>query len=189
MRFHPAALMCIALPWIAPAPGGAEGSFYVTAKLGKASVERQLEPGPLDTVVEDEDGWSAGIGYSFSRNLALQVENLALGAVTQTRICGPPETLCLSAPPLETETNALSTSVVGRLPLGARASAFGKVGLARLETRASSLGSLERKADHLEEHFGAGLSVAVWRRLSVLAEYETVGSDVNSVSVGARFEF
>ena len=106
-----------------------------------------------------------------------------------TRSCGPLDTLCLSAPPLETETNAISTNVVGRMPLGPRASAFGKVGLARLETKASSLGSLESKVDHLKGHFGAGLSLTVWRRLSLLAEYETVGTDVNSFSLGASFEF
>lgn len=189
MRIHPAVLVCLALSWIGPPAGGDEGQFYVTAKLAKASVERQLELGPLDTFAEDEDGWSAGVGYSFGPHLALQAEYLDLGAVTQTRLCGPPDTLCLSLPPLETDSSALSTTVVGRLPLGPRAAAFGKAGLARLETRASSLGTVESKSDDLEAHFGAGLRLNVWRRLSLLAEYEAVGREVDSVSFGASVEF
>ena len=31
-------------------------------------------------------------------HLALQEEHLEFGAVTQNRVCGPPDTLCLSAP-------------------------------------------------------------------------------------------
>lgn len=188
MRICSGVFVCVAVTCIGPV-AGAEDSFYLTTKLASTSVEREIEIGPFDTVELDEDGWAAGVGYNFNRHLALQAEYLALGAINQTRVCGPPESLCLSAPPLETEIDALSMSIVSRLRLGPRASAFGKVGLARLETKASSLGRLEREADSLEGHFGAGLSLAVWRQLSLLAEYETAGSEVRSLSVGASFEF
>lgn len=189
LRTNPLVLLLVTSLAGGGAAVGADDSFYVQMKLGNTSLDRQLELGPLDTVDTDKDAWSTAVGYNFSRHFGAQAEYLDFGSTVQTRVCGPPESLCLSAPPLETRTEAVSLSVVSRLPLGRRTAAFGKLGLAQVDTTATSLATVEGQGETLKGHWGGGLSVSVWRRLSLLAEYEEAGSDLRNLSLGASFRF
>ena len=188
MRLRLSTLTFVSLLLVCPAVG-ADDSYFVTVKLGSTSLDRVQGQGPLDIVRSDPASWVAGFGYRLNRHLAFQAEYLDFGVVDHTPRCGPPDSFCASAPPRTLETDGLSVSVVPQWPLSRHASVFGKLGLARLKTRASSLGQTESELEDDEVHYGAGVRLQVWPRLSLLAEYDAVGNDVSSVSLGASFAF
>lgn len=193
-RFLPAAATgAIALvTLLTAAPATAERELYVGFHLGRSDVEVNADDA-LDQIL-DGDGNSRAyeIGFKFNDNFAVEAAWHDLSEVDgAVRPCA--EGVPCSDIPIRGKISVLSLAIVPRYAITGRVSIFAKVGLvswgADLE---DALDDFDVTLDDLDEEdlvYGVGAEFQLLGRLSLVGRFESIGGDIETVSVGARVGF
>ena len=173
-----------------PAAAQDERGLYLTAKLGSTDVEADIED-VFDQVIDgDEDSTTFEVGYKLNRFFGVQAGYHDLGDFASAAICPECENLTV---PLRAETTAYSIAAVPQTRVFWRLSVFAKVGMAFLDTDLrTDLGAQSEPVDSFSDEeviYGAGARFRIFANLSVLAEWEQIGSDIETISVGATLQF
>jgi hypothetical protein len=175
--------------------GAAERRFYLSAKWGSTDVDGRLDD-TFDQILEgDEDSSGFEVGYRFIKYLGVQLGYHDFGNLPGFGPpCGPGTEVC----PLElvvptvADTTAWSVSAVPRLPLIGTLALFGKIGLVRWESDLrAAFGDGTELGSFSEEDliYGAGLRAGLIGPLSVFGEYEKIGDELETISLGATLTF
>lgn len=193
-RFLPAATTgALALVMLLTAtPAGAQRELYVGFHLGRTDVEVKADDA-LDQVL-DGDGNSRvyEVGFRFSDNFAVEAGYHDLSEVDGViRPCA--EGVACSDIPIRGKINVLSVAIVPQYPITSRISVFAKVGLvswgADLE---DALDDFDVALDDLDDEdlvYGVGAEFQLLGRLSLVGRYESIGGDIETLSVGVRLGF
>ena len=163
---------------VTPAVAADMQHMYVGARVGKA--DTSIDNASLNN--NKPTGYGVFIGHMFSPSFALEGEYLRLGEVTLNSGGG-------------TESDGFSLSGVGSIPLGEEFSLFGKLGYAKIESKATgSNPSGKVKSDGVTYGFGGQYNVtpmvgvrAGWDRYKL--DDSAFKGDISLVSVGAVFKF
>ncbi len=174
------------------APAAAEREFYVGFHLGRTDVEVNADDA-LDQIL-DGDGNSQAyeIGFKFNDNFAVEATYHDLSEVDGAiRPCA--EGVPCSDIPIRGKINVLSLAIVPQYPITSRISIFAKIGVvswgADLE---DALDDFDVALDDLDEEdlvYGVGAEFQLLGRLSLVGRFESIGGDIETVSVGARLGF
>ncbi|MCY3593402.1 MAG: outer membrane beta-barrel protein [Acidobacteria bacterium] len=193
-RFLPAAAPgALALVMVLTAsPASAEREFYLGFQLGRTEVEVDADDA-FDQVL-DGDGNSRvyEIGFKFSDYFAVEAAYHDLSEVDgAVRPCA--EGVACSDIPIRGKINVLSLAIVPQYAITSRISLFAKVGLvswgADLE---DALDDFDVALDDLDEEdlvYGVGAEFQLLGRLSLVGRLESIGGDIETLSVGARLGF
>ncbi|MXW01072.1 MAG: porin family protein [Holophagales bacterium] len=193
-RFLPAATTgALAVVMLLTAsPAAAEREFYVGFHLGRTDVEVNADDA-LDQIL-DGDGNSRAyeIGFKFNDNFAVEAAYHDLSEVDgAVRPCA--EGVPCSDIPIRGKINVLSVAIVPQYAITGRISVFAKVGIvswgADLE---DALDDFDVTLDDLDEEdlvYGVGAEFQLLGRLSLVGRFESIGGDIETVSVGARLGF
>ena len=193
-RFLPAATTgALAVVMLLTAsPAAAEREFYVGFHLGRTDVEVNADDA-LDQIL-DGDGNSRAyeIGFKFNDNFAVEAAYHDLSEVDgAVRPCA--EGVPCSDIPIRGKINVLSVAIVPQYAITGRISVFAKVGIvswgADLE---DALDDFYVTLDDLDEEdlvYGVGAEFQLLGRLSLVGRFESIGGDIETVSVGARLGF
>ncbi len=184
------AFLFLALAALASA--AAATPLYVTGKLGTASLDGGLRASLSEIIDGNDTGWGLGVGWRFGRYLALQAEYQDLGEATGTGgDCGP-EDLCLTVP-VQSDSSAVTVTVLPQLPLKGGFSLYGKLGFVSWSSDVSEIGdAADRFVDDFNDQdlvFGAGLRFQLPGPFGFFAEYESIASRFDTISLGATFGF
>ena len=193
-RFLPAAAPgALALVLLLTAsPAAAEREFYVGFQVGRTDVEVNVDDA-LDQVL-DGDGNSRvyEVGFKFSDNFAVEAGYHDLSKVDgAVQPCA--EGVPCSDIPIRGKINVLSLAIVPQYAVTSRISIFAKVGIvswgADLE---DALDDFDVALDDLDEEdlvYGVGAEFQLLGRLSLVGRFESIGGDIETVSIGARIGF
>ncbi len=192
LKLLPLSILVVTLLLLAGPSLGQSGDrgLYLTAKLGSTDVEADIED-IFDQVIDgDEDSTTFEVGYKLNRFFGVQAGYHDLGDFASVSTCPECEILTV---PLRAETTAYSLSVVPQTRVFWRLSVFGKIGMAFLDTDLrTDLGAQSEPIDSFSDEeviYGAGARFRIFSNLSVLAEWEQIGSDIETVSIGATLQF
>lgn len=163
----------------------AEEGFYAGFNVGRTTSNLSVVG-----VATANKATVAGIlaGYQYNKNLAVEVEYTGVGKV--------------SAPgALTGKSDALSLSAVGIMPMSDAFSVYGKLGLARTTTTATSIPAAVTGKTRTGLTYGLGLQYNVTPAVGIRAGYDRYDAEVtgagviggkfsnNKWSVGAVFKF
>jgi hypothetical protein len=191
----PSAALLAALALLAPARASAhDNGLYVSLKYGTTDVQASFGDAFKKVVDGDDNSKTIEVGFRFSPHFAIQGGYHDFGDVPgfgppcsdNAEACGPGDV------PLDSETKAYSLEIVPQLPLGKRLSIFVKGGIVRTK---SELTDAEGNFDFSEDFddndviYGAGLRFGLFGPLQIFYEYEWIGSDFETQSFGATFQF
>ncbi len=173
-------------------PAAAERQFYVGFHLGRTDVEVNADDA-LDQIL-DGDGNSRAyeIGFKFNDNFAVEAAYHDLSEVDgAVRPCA--EGVPCSDIPIRGKINVLSVAIVPQYAITGRISIFAKVGIvswgADLE---DALDDFDVTLDDLDDEdlvYGVGAEFQLLGRLSLVGRFESIGGDIETLSVGARLGF
>ena len=173
-------------------PAAAEREFYVGFHLGRTDVEVNADDA-LDQIL-DGDGNSRAyeIGFRFNDNFAVEAAYHDLSEVDgAVRPCA--EGVPCSDIPIRGKINVLSVAIVPQYAITGRISIFAKVGIvswgADLE---DALDDFDVTLDDLDDEdlvYGVGAEFQLLGRLSLVGRFESIGGDIETLSVGARLGF
>jgi hypothetical protein len=183
-------LLLFALPVTAPA---AEQGLYASIKLGSTDVEASIGDN-LDQVLDgDEDSKAYEVGFRFTRFFAIQAGYHDLGNIPGFGSPCPDGEICPAVVvPIEADTKAYSLAAVPQLPLGRRLSVFGKIGLVAWEADVEAVEGFEDVVEDFDDEeiiYGVGVRLALLGPLEIFGEWESIGSDIETVSFGLTFQF
>lgn len=166
--------------------------LYIGAAAGKA----RTGEGCLGTCDTTNTTWRAYAGYQFNRHLAVEAGYVDFGKATvSATLAGVPVTSRI-------ETSAWELVGVGLLPLTERFSIYGKLGLFRYESDATTSGAFvgATSASGTEFTLGAGVQYAITSNFAARFEwqhYTDVGAgipgaekdDISVWRLGGRYQF
>lgn len=179
---------------LAAGPAGAQDpGFFAFADVGKADAERFV--GEVDVIDGDDFSWDLGVGYSFSRFVALQFAYHDFGDVEAIAGC-PPDLLCIAddgtpiqaSSPDTVKVEGLSLAIVGNYPLpNLPIGLFAKIGAIDWDSDWEGNTFLDESGTDLI--LGAGVSWAPSERVTLKLAYEEADIEIKSVTLGAAFRF
>lgn len=193
-RFLPAAAPgALALVMLLTAfPAAAEREFYLGFHLGRTDVEVNADDA-LDQIL-DGDGNSRAyeVGFRFNDNFAVEAAYHDLSKVDgAVRPCA--EGVPCSDIPIRGKINVLSVAIVPQYAITGRISIFAKVGIVSWGADVEdALDDFDVTLDDLDEEdlvYGVGAEFQLLGRLSLVGRFESIGGDIETVSVGARVGF
>lgn len=155
-----------ALSTVAQADG-----FYVGGDVGKTSWKDDGE------TLKDTSFAVFG-GYAFNDTVSLELGYRNLGK----------DTVTIAKVPVTVKGNALQLSAVLSAPLSADFSVFGRLGVNRLEAKASSAGVSE-KDNETKALIGFGARYAISKQFGLRAEFQKPASNIKVFSFGADYRF
>lgn len=160
-----------------------DSGFYVGAGAGMTSFDvcDDLAGLGLTSCDDDDTGFKAYAGKSFTRNFGVEVGWVDLGEITAS---GPGGTAKVGV-------DGFQVAALGMLPLNPRFGLFGKVGLYLWDLSASGPGG-SLSDDGTDFMFGLGLNWNLARQLDLRVEWEQFdidGDDVSLISAGVLFRF
>jgi OOP family OmpA-OmpF porin len=161
----------LALSLVCAAIGAHAGDFYVGADVGRTRIS-------ADDVKANGTGAALYAGYQLSPNLALEAGYRNLGS----------DTVAYGGYKVKVSANALQFSVLGSAQLSTDVSAYARLGLNRLEAKAS-VGSVSAKDSDTKALFGLGLRYAASQQVGVRLEWQKPSSDTNVLAIGADLRF
>lgn len=161
----------IALSLIGAALGAQAGDFYVGADVGRTRIS-------ADDVKVNGTGAALFVGYQLSPSLALEAGYRNLGS----------DTVPYGGYNVKVSANAVQLSLLGQMPLANDFSAYARVGLNRLEAKAS-VGAVSAKESDTKALVGLGLRYAASQQFGIRFEWQKPSSDTNVVSIGADLRF
>ncbi|WP_349741888.1 outer membrane beta-barrel protein [Roseateles cavernae] len=148
----------------------AEG-FYIGADVGQTRISEQ-------GAKFKDTGLNLYGGYQFSENIAAEAGYRTLGK----------DTVSVFNVPVTVKGSALQLSAVLSAPLGTDFSVFGRVGVNRIEVKASAQGQRDKDSE-TKALFGFGARYAVSKQVGLRAEFQKPASDVKVFSAGIDFRF
>ena len=193
-RFLPAAAPgALALVMLLTAtPAAAEREFYVGFHLGRSDVA--VNAGDAFDQVLDGDGNSRTYeaGFKFSDYFAVEAAYHDLSEVDGAiRPCA--EGVVCSDIPVRGKINVLSLAIVPQYAITSRISVFAKVGIvswgADLEDALDDFDVALEDLDEEDLIYGIGAEFQLLGRLSLVGRFESIGGDIETLSVGARIGF
>ena len=171
----PATVLAFSAP--AVAQGQADAGWYVGGSYGMTTYD--IAGVPAGISVDDSDtGFKIFGGFQFNKNWGGEAGYVDFGKAT---VSG----LGLSG---DVGITAFTFAGTGTLPLGQNFSLLGKLGLAMWDTSGSA-GSGDSGTDM---YYGVGAAYSFNRNLSLVADYEMVDAEddsVSMISVGLRYKF
>lgn len=143
-------------------------TFYAGADVGRTKIDD----------LDRDTSYGAFVGYNFNQTFAVEAGYRRLADVDY-RILN-----------VNTKVRAdqLALSVVGSFPIAESFSVYGRLGLNRLEAKATA-GNVSAKDDETKALYGIGLSYAFTPAVSARVEVQKPASDVTNVSAGVSFQF
>ncbi len=173
-------------------PATAERELYVGFHFGWSDVDVTADDA-FDQVL-DGDGNSrvVEVGFKFSDYFAVEAAWHDLSEVDGlVRPCA--EGVACADIPISGEINVLSVAIVPQYAITSRISVFAKVGLvswgADLEDAADDLDVALDDPDEEDLVYGVGVEFQFLGRLSLVGRFESIGGDIETLSVGARVGF
>jgi len=163
-------MMALALAAVLSAPALA-GDFYAGADVGRTRIN-------ADGVTATATGGSLYGGYQLNSNVAFEAGYRGLGSSTET----------ISGVRVKIEGSAWQASALFSAPLSNEFSVFGRLGVNRVEAKASSAGVSAKEHD-TKGLFGFGARYAVSKEIGLRAEFQKPDSDVKVFSIGADYRF
>ena len=172
-------LIVASLVW---APQALAGDFYIGAALNRSYVDEQIDLDGFDVRLDgDASGVRLALGYEFNDYFAAEIAHTDFGELNQSALG-----LSLSA-----EADAQELAVLGRLPLGERFTAFGRLGYAWWDAETAVEAAVADESGK-DVSIGAGLEFSVGETLSVAltgTRYRIDELDVSVLGLGVRFRF
>jgi hypothetical protein len=170
-----------------------DNGIYVSLKYGTTDVEASFGDAFEKVIDGDDNSKTIEVGFRFSPHFAIQGGYHDFGDVPGFgQPCDDAEQSCGPGVPLESDNKAYSLEVVPQLPLGKRLSIFGKAGIVKVESDIKDAeGNFDFSEDFSDENiiYGAGLRLGIFGPIQIFYEYEWIGSDFESQSFGATFQF
>lgn len=163
-------MMALGIAALLSAPAFA-GDFYAGADLGRTRIN-------VDGTNFTATGGSIYGGYQLNSNIAFEAGYRGFGNSTET----------FSGVRVKVEGSALQASALYSVPLSNEFSLFGRLGLNRVEAKASS-GGVSIKDHDTKGLFGLGARYAVSKEVGLRAEFQKPDSDVKIFTIGADFRF
>ena len=164
----------------------AQSDFYVSGAIGNTNADIAL--GGLNRAEDDDSFFAFGGGYEFNDNFAVEVAYQDFGTRSGQTDC-PPGFACLIVP-LRTEADvaAFSVSLVGSFPISDELDGYGKLGLTSWDVEFDSISSaFDESGEDL--HYAVGLRWSFEDQWNVFAEYTQVDLDLDTFSIGIRYNF
>lgn len=155
-----------ALSTVAQADG-----FYIGGDVGKSRISD-------DGLKFKGTSYALFGGYQFSDNIAAEVGYRNLGK----------DTITFRNVPMTLKGNALQVSAVLSAPLGSDFSVFGRLGVNRVEGKASS-GNVRFKDSDTNALIGFGARYAISKEFGLRAEFQKPDSDTQVFTFGADYRF
>lgn len=153
----------------------AEG-FYIGADVGQARVKDQGE-------TFKDTGFNLYGGYLFNENVAIEGGYRTLGKDTiSVKLPAQP------AVDVTVKASALQLSAVLSAPLSKEFSVFGRVGVNRIEVKASALGESDKDSE-TKALVGFGARYAINKQIGLRAEFQKAASNVRIFSAGVDYRF
>lgn len=180
----------LAVPAAGMAQTGPESGWYAGGSLGQASAKDACSGVPGASCDDTDTAFRIFGGYQFNRHFAVEAGYVDLGAVQATA----------GGFRATTESQAFDFVAVGRLPVGERFAAYGKLGMYFANTDASSdfPGTTgQSKANHdltyalgLQYDFNRNLGIrGEWQRFQKVGGGTVSEADVDLISIGAVWRF
>lgn len=144
-------------------------TFYAGADVGRTKI---------DGIRDRDTSYGAFAGYNFHQNFAVEGGYRVL-ADKEWRS----GTVRASG-----KVDQLSLSVIGSLPVSESFSVYGRLGLNRLEAKAT-LDNLSAKDDETKALYGVGVSYAIAPTVSTRLEVQKPASGATNLSAGVAFQF
>ena len=193
-RFLPAAAAAaLALALLLTAsPATAEREVYAGFHLGRSEVG--VNAGDAFDQVLDGDGNSRvyEVGFKFSDYFAVEAAYHDLSEVDGAVSPCAEGVVCPDIP-IRGKINALSLAVVPQYAITSRISIFAKVGIVSWGADVEdALDDFDVALEDLDEEdlvYGVGAEFQLLGRLSLVGRFESIGGDIETVSVGARIGF
>lgn len=148
------------------------------AMAGDAYMGVDLNRTELDGLDGSGSGWNLYGGYRFNDSFAFEAGYRRLVN----------KTLSDFGTPVKLTGNALQASVLAYVPLGADFSLFGRLGVNRLDAKATVNGFTAKEND-TKAMFGVGLEYSLSKAMALRAEFQKPSSDTEVLSLGLRFNF
>ncbi len=129
-----------------------------------------------------------GGGYKFNRKVSLEAAYQDFGRQTAQTDC-PPGIFCLVVPlRTQADVTALSVSLVGSFRISDRLEGYGKFGLTRWDVEFDGISSaFDDSGEDL--HYGVGLRWSFEDHWNIFGEYTRVDLDLDTFSIGIRYDF
>lgn len=183
-----AAALCFLLQ---ASSAAADGLFYLTGKVGTTSADADLGESFELILDGDDEGAAFGLGIRLGDHLAFELAYHDFGTVpgfgTACRQCLSPTVL------LDTDTTAVSLTVLPHLPISEKLFVYAKVGIVSWETSTSDIApGLERAFDDYSDEdlvYGLGVRYLLPGPLGVFAEFERFADSFETISLGATLGF
>ncbi|MFY0676549.1 MAG: porin family protein [Neptuniibacter sp.] len=159
----------------------ADSNFYLGGSIGQTEVDYVPEAGA--TVTDDSDtSWKIFGGYNINENFAVEVAYQDLGDNSAV-VLGQPTYI---------DGDALSISLVGKLPINDQFGLFGKLGYADVEADADvpSINASVSASDS-DVLYGIGAVYSVTEAVDVRLEWEHIdlADEIDTVSLGVSYNF
>jgi OmpA-OmpF porin, OOP family len=185
------AFAALALTAAMAAQADVQPGFYAGAGVGTT----KLSDDGFDDAGVDVDDTDTGFkifgGYSFNRNLAIEVSYFDLGEVS-----GGFNDPFIGNVSFDVGISGLNASVVGRLPVSETFSLFGKLGVASYDldghATISGVGSGSDSQSETDMTYAVGAALSFGGPWEVRVEFETIDVDngtANMLSVGGVYRF
>ncbi len=161
----------LALALLGAAIGAQAADIYVGADVGRSRIS-------ADGIKVNGTGGALYLGYQLSPGLALETGYRSLGS----------DTVTFSGYKVKVSGNAVQLSLLASLPLSGDLSGYGRVGVNRLEAKASLSGASAEESS-TKALFGLGLRYAVSQQVGLRLEWQKPSSDSQVLSLGADLRF
>lgn len=164
-------------------------NFYVIGTVGvsDASTVSGTFGARFRDISGDDSGFSLGVGYTIGRVFSVEASFQEYGELTGTRNrCAVSLCTLEGYPPESVSADAFLITAVGKFPITARFSGYGKLGFANWKFDSGSSVYDDSGNDAL---LGLGLKWSSEARWAVFAEYGTINIDVDTFSIGLSYGF
>ncbi|MFQ5526405.1 MAG: outer membrane beta-barrel protein [Thermoanaerobaculia bacterium] len=178
--------------FVLPTALQATGPFYVTGAIANASTDLDVEADFQRLIDDDDEGWSLGIGFHISKNLAVEGLYQDFGTAFEPSGCTP-DMFCVASlvAPAKADSTAFSVSVLPHWPITESFAVYGRVGIASWESDVSEAFSdfQLRSVDDEDLIYGAGVRLTIAGPFGAFAELSRVADSFETVALGGTWGF